>query len=133
MNDYSDIIDYNYEGPKNHERMPKESRAAQFGSFRALSGYEDELKEVRRRVSNEIILSEDQKYLLDQKLEEIKKRIDNTLQVKITYFIKDLKKKGGYYKTIITNIKKIDLVNKEIILFNKEKILIKNIIDIDIT
>ncbi|MBR3661422.1 MAG: hypothetical protein IKN63_05965 [Bacilli bacterium] len=132
MNDYSDIIDFDYQGPKNHVRMPKESRAFQFGSFRALSGYDEELKEARRIVSEQIILSEDQKYLLDQKLQEIKNNINSNPQIKITYFIKDLKKYGGFYKTIITNIKKIDFPNKEIILFNKEKILIKNIINIDI-
>ena len=126
MNDYSDIININYEGPKNHIRMSKENRAAQFTSFKALSGYEDELMETRRIVSQKIILSSDYKELLDQKL----KSIDKNTKVTITYFIKDLKKEGGYYRKINTYIKKIDLYNKVLILENKEKIKIDNILDI---
>lgn len=130
MKDYSDIINIEYEGPKNHPRMPRESRAAQFASFKALSGYEDELKETRRIREEKVILTEDQKELLDNKLKEIIKK--NNIQVKVTYFVKDLKKTGGYYKTIINQIKKIDLIKKEIIFINNEKILINNIIELDI-
>ena len=126
MNDYSDIININYDGPKNHIRMSKENRAAQFASFKALSGYEDELMETRRIVSQKVILSSDYKELLDQKL----KSIDENTKVTITYFIKDLKKEGGYYRKINTYIKKIDLYNKVLILDNNEKIKIDNILDI---
>ena len=126
MNDYSDIININYDGPKNHIRMSKENRAAQFASFKALSGYEDELMETRRIVSQKVILSSDYKELLDQKL----KSIDENTKVTIIYFIKDLKKEGGYYRKINTYIKKIDLYNKVLILDNNEKIKIDNILDI---
>ncbi len=130
MNNYSDIINIKYDGPKNHIRMTKENRAAQFASFRALTGYEDELKEVRRKVDSKIILSEDKKELLDKKINDIIKDLNR--KIKIIYFIKDKKKNGGFYKTIETNIKKIDSINKEIILINNIKIKIENILDIEI-
>ena len=130
MKDYKDIINIEYDGPKNHVRMTRENRAAQFASFRALTGYEDELKEVRRRVDSKIILSEDKKELLDKKINDVLKNLNK--KIKIIYFIKDIKKNGGFYKTIETNIKKIDSVNKEIILINNKKIKIENILDIEI-
>jgi len=131
MNDYRDYIDYNYRGPKNHHRMPRENRAAQFASFKALSGYEDELRETRRVVDEKISLSDDKKELINNKLQEIEGNIKNKPEVKITYFVKDLKKDGGFYKTKKSNILKINIINKEIILTTKEKILIDNIIDIE--
>ena len=41
MTDYSDIINLPHPEPKNHVRMSKEGRAAQFGAFRALTGHEE--------------------------------------------------------------------------------------------
>ena len=132
MNDYSDIINFDYKGPKNHQRMSIENRASQFASFKALSGYEDELKEARRIVSSKIILDESKKDEINNKLKEIENRLSNDLLIKTTYFIKDLKKDGGYYKEIVSNIKKIDKYKREIVLENKERISISNILDIDI-
>ena len=39
MSNYDDIINLDYKGPFNHVRMPISERAAQFGAFRALTGY----------------------------------------------------------------------------------------------
>ena len=119
MSDYKDIINYEYTGPKNHQRMT-----------RALTGYEDNLSEARRIVDERIILNEDKKNELDDKLNSIEKDLSN--KIKLTYFIKDLKKTGGFYKIIETKIKKIDSINKEIILINNIKIKIENIFDIEI-
>lgn len=125
MNKYDDIINLKHPEPKNHQRMPIELRAAQFSPFSALSGYAEVLKETRRLVDNYEILSDDKKEILDRTLKEI----NNNDKVKITYFIKDLKKEGGLYKTIITNIKKIDYDNK-ILITNDEKIALDKIKDI---
>lgn len=131
MNNYSDIYDYEYKGPKNHLRMPKENRAMQFASFKALSGYEDELKETRRIVNKKIILTEDKKAIINRTLLEIKNNLNNN-KVKIIYFIKDLKKEGGFYRTIISNIKKIDSNKYELILIDNTKIKIDNILNVEI-
>lgn len=110
MNDYSDIINLEHPEPKNHVRMSKENRAGQFSPFSALSGYSEELKETRRLVDKFLELDEDKKNILDERLKEIEN--NNIYKVKITYFIKDLKKDGGFYKTIITKIFKIDFYKK---------------------
>lgn len=110
MNDYSDIINLEHPEPKNHVRMSIQNRAGQFSPFSALSGYSEELEEARRIVDIFEELNEDKKEILDKTL----KNINTNEKVKITYFIKDLKKDGGFYKTIITRIIKIDTYNKSI-------------------
>ena len=125
MNKYDGIINLEHPEPKNHIRMSIEQRAAIFSPFSALSGYEELLKETRRVVDNYKILSEDKKEQLDRILKEI----NSNTKVKITYFVKDLKKNGGFYKTTITNIKKIDY-NKKIIITNENKIDLNKIEDI---
>ena len=127
MKNYDDIINLEHPNPKNHVRMPIEQRAAQFSPFSALSGYNELLKETRRIVDSNKELNDDKKEILDRTLKKIK----NNDKVKIIYFIKDLKKDGGFYKTIVTNIKKVDFYNK-LLITNEDKILLNNIKDIEI-
>lgn len=50
-NKYSDIINLPHHISNKHPQMSIEARAAQFGAFAALEGYEDELKETERCAS----------------------------------------------------------------------------------
>ena len=43
--EYKDIIDLPHHVSKKHPQMSIEARAAQFGAFAALTGYEDEIEE----------------------------------------------------------------------------------------
>ena len=105
-------------------------RAAQFQPFAALTGYNDLIFESSRLTKKKIILSEDEKNTINDKL----LLLDSNIKIKplatFTYFIKDNKKSGGNYITISGNVKKIDLYNKIIILTNNQKISIDDIIDI---
>ena len=58
MNDYSDIINLPHYEPK-HPRMSRYQRAAQFAPFAALTGYEDEIKEVSRTTNKRIEYNEE--------------------------------------------------------------------------
>ena len=117
---YDSIINLPHYEPKYHKRMSKMQRAAQFNPFSALTGYDDMVKEVSRVVNERIEISEDKK-------EEINKR-DSF--VSITYFVNDTKKDGGKYFKYTGKIKKIDSVNKKIILNNGKTISIYDIINI---
>ena len=61
---------------------------------------------------------------------ELKNKITEKPKVTITFFVPDIKKSGGEYVTIIGNLKKIDEYNKLLILEDKKKISIKEIIEI---
>ena len=53
MTDYSDIIDLPHPEPRNHPRMPRLERAAQFAPFAALTGFEQVIAETERRFIEE--------------------------------------------------------------------------------
>ncbi len=130
MNKYKDIINLPHHVSKNHPRMSLNNRSAQFAPFSALTGYSEKIKETARITDKKIELDEGLKTVINNRLQIIKENIKSVPQVTITYFIKDQRKSGGSYKTIITNIKKIDEVNKIFILTNNEKIQIDDIINI---
>ena len=131
MNDYNDIINLPNHKSKTREPMSLYNRAAQFASFKALSGYDDAIKKTSILTDNKIELDEDFKLLLNEKIKKIKDNIIYTPNVKITYYIKDIKKNGGLYKTVSCNVKKIDEVNKFIILTDSNKILFDDILNIE--
>ena len=130
MDKYEDIINMKHHISTKHKQMAKELRASIFAPFAALTGYDDELKEQERIVNKKIELTNDNKLSINENLINIKNNIKDNPKVVITYFVKDNKKSGGKYITIIDNVKRIDEVNKYIYLFNN-KIKIDNIIKID--
>ena len=130
MNNYSDIINLQHHTSTRHKRMSIEARATQFAPFAALNGYGEAVAETARLTNSKIELSEEMKQIINEKLNIINNHIKELPQVTITYFIKDLKKKGGSYTTITANIKQIEPIYNTIILTNKKKINIEDIINI---
>lgn len=129
-NKYGDIINLPHHISKKHPRMSLEDRSAQFASFAALTGYEDIINETARITNAKIELDEESKLTLNRKIQEIKKKINEKLNITITYFIPDLKKTGGEYVEINGIVKKIDEYKKILILEDKTEILISNIVEI---
>ena len=130
MNNYEDIIYLNHYISMKHPRMSITNRAAQFAPFAALTGYGDAVKEAARITDKRIEIDEGLKNVINEKLKLIEKDISNRPKVTITYFVYDNKKSGGKYIENIGNVKKIDLVKHLIIMTDKTKIPIREIIDI---
>ena len=127
---YDSIINLPHYEPKYHKRMSKMQRASQFNPFSALTGYDDMVKEVSRVVNERIEISEDKKEEINNKLNFLIKNNKLDSFVSITYFVSDTKKDGGKYFKYTGKIKKIDNVNKKIILNNGKIISIYDIINI---
>lgn len=127
MIEYMDILNEKHYELRYHPKMSMENRAAQFAPFDALTGYQEELQEMRRETTKRKVLTEEEKDLLNRKLGSI--NYENKIQ--ITYFIPDDKKLGGSYQTIEGMIKRIDEVEKVLILDNKKKIRLEQIISIE--
>lgn len=130
MNKYEDIINLKHHVSEKHPRMSRESRAAQFAPFAALTGYDESIKETARLTDKRIEIDEGLKTILNNKLQTILKNIKDNPEITFTYFIKDNKKQGGKYIKVKGNVKKIDITNGYIILNDKTKIIIKDIINI---
>lgn len=130
-NKYDDIINLEYPVSKRHKRMPINKRAAQFMPFKALTGYEEKIKETERITEKKIELSKEEKNNLNNKLQIINEHLKSNPKIIITYFVKDNKKQGGKYITISTIIKKIDIIEKKLILIDKTKINLSDIIQLE--
>ena len=129
---YDDIINLPHHISKKHPQMSIYERAAQFAPFAALVGYEDAVEETARITDKRIELNEEEKNILDMKLQMLKEQMNVQIYPNITimYFIPDLKKDGGKYIRILGTIKKIDEIKNLIILDDKTEIPIRDIINI---
>ena len=129
---YDDIINLPHHISKKHPQMSIYERAAQFAPFAALVGYEDAVEETARITDKRIELNEEEKNILDMKLQMLIEQIKVQIYPNITimYFIPDLKKDGGKYIRISGKIKKIDEFKNLIILDDKTEIPIRDIISI---
>ena len=70
---------------------------------------------------------------MDAKLQKLSDSIDSHPLVTLTWFQPDKKKAGGAYVTTTGELKKIDDYAGTLILLNGERIVIENIVDIQIT
>lgn len=130
MPNYEDIIHLPYHISKKRPQMPLSQRASIFASFSALTGYEAQIKETDRITTRKIELTEEEKEILNRKLQMIQTCGKKNLSVKITYFVPDGKKSGGAYRTVIGRIKKMDEHLKEIVLTSRQKISINDMLDV---
>lgn len=132
MGKYDDIINLPHHVSKKHPQMSLEARSAQFASFAALKGYEDEVIETARITDERVELNDEAKRILDEKLQQIRERINEKTETTFTYFVKDERKDGGAYITETGIVKKIDDYNNLIVLENGLFLPIQDIYDIKI-
>ena len=128
---YEDIINLPHHVSKTRKTMSLENRSAQFAPFAALTGYGEAIQETSRLTTNKKDLSETEKSIIDNKLRILNSIIKDKPLATITYFVPDSKKSGGKYITESGNIRRIDVINNEIIFVNKKIIKITDIIDIE--
>ena len=130
MGKYDDIINLPHHVSATRPHMPMIDRAAQFMPFRALTGYEDAVRETARLTDEKIELTEDEKAILDMRLQKLADEIGSQPKVTLTYFRPDKKKAGGAYLTVTGQLKKIDDYEGALILMGGERILIEDILEI---
>lgn len=127
IHNYDDIINMPRHISSKHPQMKIIDRAAQFAPFAALTGHKESINEASRITNSKKELDENQKEILNNKLNYILLNLDKLLEIKITYFQADLKKSGGKYVTVLASIKKIDVYNKVLVLNNGKKIKIDDL------
>ena len=124
MGRYDDIIGHGRWNPQTRPRMPRESRAAQFSPFAALTGYEEEIEEGARLTEEDRHLEEDEMVLLDQRLHQA---LDEDSPVRITWFEPDKLKEGGAFRTAEGRIRKVDLARRCIVMEGPQTIPIDSV------
>ena len=133
---YDDIINLPHPVSRSHPRMTVQNRAAQFAPFAALTGYGDAVNETARLTDQKMELDENNKQILDEKLQMIQKYIaekkeqEEFPEVTITYFKADEKKEGGAYLTATGRFLKIDIYEHAVVLQDKSRYPVRDIVDL---
>lgn len=129
---YEDIINMPRPISKKHPQMSRQARAIQFAPFAALNGHKERIEETERLTIQKKDLDVSQQEIIDKKLQEILRNMDDCPYVMITYFIADINKAGGKYITMTGQVKKIDSYEKRIVLLDGTIIKISDICQIEI-
>ena len=127
-NSYEDIIDLPYPFPTSRPRMSMYDRAAQFGSFAALTGHEEAIEEKARFTSTWVEPDETVKEELNRKLQII---MHDSGSYSFTYFVPDERKAGGSYETGKGQVKNIDSIRRIIHMLDGTNIPIDYIAEIE--
>ena len=97
MEKYDDIINLPHHVSKKHPQMSLHDRAAQFAPFAALTGYDEEVKEVSRITDQFHPLESKKKEEINQKLCILQEIQYEHPLISICYFVPDKRKEGGSY------------------------------------
>lgn len=126
---YEDILYMPHHVSTKHPPMSASDRAAQFSPFAALTGHDAAIQETGRLTDVQVEQSEDLRALLDRKQQYLA-----TLErpeVAVTYFLPDGRKDGGAYVTVTGQLKRIDPVERVLILVGGQSIPLDDIIEIE--
>ncbi len=113
---YNDILDLPHHVSRNHLQMSLRDRAAQFSPFAALTSYGEAIDETARWTEERREMDEQELARLNRRLMEIATRLDEDPQVSITYFVPDVRKSGGEYRTVSGAVKSISAISRTITL-----------------
>lgn len=128
---YDDIISLPHYTSTKRAHLSTAQRSAQFASFAALKGFEDEIAETARVTEERVVLDENEIEALNDALQYISYNLNEIAEVSITYFVPDKLKLGGAYVTKVGKINKIDSITR-VLTLDTHQILINDIFKIEI-
>ena len=130
---YSDIIDLPHHQSSRRPHMSVYNRAAQFAPFAALTGYDEMVQDTADvlLLDRRITLSEDEKMVLDRKLQILRKNIEVRPELSLVYYDDQANEIGGSYVTHSGEVKKVEDFPPMITFTDGKKVLIDDIIKID--
>ena len=127
---YDDIIHLPHHVSQRHPQLGRDSYAAQFSPFAALTGYEGIVEETARFTEEKGELTEEAKWRLSDKLILLLDRLEEEPEVSVTYFLPDRKKHGGEYVTVTGTLRKYDDLNRILHMTDGTLIPVSDIFDI---
>ena len=119
---YMDILSLPHHQSATRPHMSLHDRAAQFAPFAALAGYEEMVDEEARITDREISLGDSEQDLLDQQFRRLSDMLSagKRPQVSVLVFIPDQHKAGGRYETVTGHARRLDPVEKKLIILNDD-------------
>lgn len=125
---YDHIINHQHHVSVKRPRMSNYERAAQFGSFKALTGFEDGIEESARYVEERQPLTEVQQNALDKAFQKLS-GLELPL-ITVTYFVPDEKKSGGVYVQYTGYFRFLDMGEKRMKFADGKEISLDVIMDV---
>ena len=127
---YDDIITLPHHESVWHPKLSKESYAAQFSPFAALTGYDGVIRETERLTDEMPERTESEAEELDRKIEALKRIVKTRPAVILTVFRPDETKEGGRTEQIAGNVRRVDTVQQCIMLTDGREIALSGILAI---
>ena len=128
---YDDIIHLSHPTSAKHPRMPIQDRAAIFSPFAALTGHSAAIAETARLTDRRMELVEDTKMELDLKQQVLNDIIEEHPEITVTWFRPDERKEGGAYVTTAGRLKRIDEVERALVLTDGTAIPLADVVGIE--
>ena len=128
---YDDILHLPHPTSAKHPRMPVSERAAIFSPFAALSGHGAAIAETARLTDRRVELDEDTRAELDRRQAVLLKHIAEQPEVTVTWFQPDERKDGGAYLTATGRLKKLDAIQRVLVLTDGTKIPLDDVAEIE--
>ena len=119
---YQNIIGMSHHISPTRPRMSRLDRAAQFAPFAALVGYDDAIDETARLTDCKLILEQEQIDRIDEKIQYLRDHPEHEPTVTVVYFVPDQRKQGGAYLRVTGRVKKIDAIEKRLVMQDGKKI-----------
>lgn len=130
---YDDIINLPHHVSAKRPQMSRSARAAQFAPFSALVGLDDEMEETARLTDAKPELEEAEKEKSNRVLLEIRNNPQKETAVELTFFRPDGRKDGGAIITRPCTVRRIDEIERKLILSDRSEIEFDNILSIKIS
>ncbi len=130
VEDYADIINYEYRGSETRKKMSLSDRAAQFAPFAALTGHDAAIVETARLTESRIELDEIQTRELNERLSKLSAFAIQHPTVTVRYFKPDIRKSGGAYLSLTGGFREINEAER-LLVFDIGKIPIDDIVSIE--
>ena len=130
---YDDIINLPHHVSAKRPQMSRSARAAQFAPFAALVGLDDEMEETARLTDAKPELEEAEKEKINRVLLEIRNNPQKETAVELTFFRPDGRKDGGAIITRTCTVRRIEEIERKLILSDRSEIEFDNILSMKIS
>lgn len=130
LHHYDDIIDLPHHRSTRHRHMSNLERAVQFMPFAALKGYDERVREVADTPCTRIVLADDERETLNDRLAEVLGQLDAHPLASITYFQAEGGRNAGEYVTVEGAVRRFDQVRRLIVMEDGTRIALVNVVDI---
>ena len=134
MGKYDDIIDLPRHVSQTHAQMPLLSRAAQFSSFAALTGFDAAVSEIARLTEARVELDRDALDALDGTIRALSEAsaAGGAPEAEFRFFVPDERKDGGRYETLRGAVEKVDAYERRIVLSDGRRLSLEDIVSIEL-